>query len=97
MVNSFWLSGCGVARAVTGPAPEVDDRLCSPALAEDWAGWCDAWRALDAGPMARLLDESVGTQLTLAGERFAVTYSRTAVPWWRRWRRADAASVLEAL
>lgn len=97
VVNSFWLSGCGVARPVTGVVPEVDDRLRTSALAEDWAGWCDAWRALDAGPMSQLLDAPVGTQLTLAGERLAVTYTRAAVPWWQRWRRAGAANVLEAL
>lgn len=97
VVNSFWLSGCGVARAASGAAPEVDDRLRAPALAEDWAGWCDAWRALDAGPLARLLDEPAGTQLTLAGERKAVTCTCAAVPWWRRWQRPGAAGVLEAL
>lgn len=97
VVNSFWLSGCGVARPVTGSTPEVDDRLRSSALAEDWAGWCDAWRSLDAGPLVRLQDEPIGTQLTLAGERFAVTCTRSAVPWWRRWRQTAAAGVLEAL
>jgi hypothetical protein len=34
--------------------PQVDDRLRQPALAEDWAAWCDAWRALDAGPIDAL-------------------------------------------
>lgn len=97
VVNSFWLSGCGVARPATATAPEVDQSLRGPALAEDWAGWCEAWRALDAGPLARLLDEPVGTQLTLAGERQSVTLTRTAVPWWRRWRSSGVASVLETL
>ena len=50
-VNSFWLSGCGRVQAPAGPAPQVDDRLRGPALAEDWAAWCKAWD-VDAGPIA---------------------------------------------
>jgi hypothetical protein len=34
---------------------QVDDKsLRQPALDEDWAAWCDAWQALDAGPIARM-------------------------------------------
>ena len=97
VVNSFWLSGCGAARPATAPAPELDERLRTPALAEDWADWCEAWQALDAGPVARLMDEPAGTRLTLAGERRAITYTRADLPWWRRWRHAGAAAALEAL
>jgi len=74
-VNSFWLSGCGSAQPVRGRVPAVDDRLRSPALNEDWAGWCRAWQALDAGPITELLAARVRGQavkLTLCGERSAV-------------------------
>jgi hypothetical protein len=61
-VNSFWLSGCGVAQTPAlgsaqgsgSAAPEqpvVDMRLVAPALAEDWPAWRRAWDALEAGPL----------------------------------------------
>jgi hypothetical protein len=71
-VNSFWLSGCGVAQAETGPSPTIDERLRSPALADDWAAWCKAWETLDAGPLAELLAQARHggpLRLTLCGER----------------------------
>jgi hypothetical protein len=51
-VNSFWLSGCGVAQAAAGEVC-VDERLRRCALAEDWPGWATAWAQVDdesAGP-----------------------------------------------
>ena len=74
-VNSFWLSGCGPAQAATGATPTVDDRLRSPALAEDWAAWVKAWDTLDAGPLRDLLsaaESGSGCSLTLCGERSSV-------------------------
>ena len=71
-VNSFWLSGCGVAQAEAGHPPQVDERLRGPALADDWAAWCKAWETLDAGPLATLLSRAKTGQpaaLTLCGER----------------------------
>jgi len=71
-VNSFWLSGCGVAQLATGAAPVVEDRLRAPALSDDWAAWCQAWDTLEAGPLARLLEAGRSGQaasLTLCGER----------------------------
>jgi hypothetical protein len=97
VVNSFWLSGCGLARPVPDAEPAVDDRLRRPALAEDWSAWCEAWHALDAGPIAQLRDAAPGSRLTLAGERRAVTYTKTTAPWWRRWQRPSPSVVLEAL
>lgn len=96
-VNSFWINGCGVARPVPDVEPAVDERLRRAALAEDWSAWCEAWRALDAGPIAQLCDAAAGSRLTLAGERRAVTYTKITPPWWRRWRRASPSAVLEAL
>ena len=74
-VNSFWLSGCGVAQPVSGAEPAVDERLRSPALAEDWAAWVKAWQTLDEGPLRDLLsaaESGAACSLTLCGERSAV-------------------------
>lgn len=90
-VNSFWLSGCGRAQPATGAAPQVDERLRGPALAEDWAAWCKAWDVVDAS-----LPDGV-TRLTLCGERAALDC--TAATGWRRWWSPSPApaTVLEAL
>ena len=74
-VNSFWLSGCGVAQRPRGAGPRVDARLRAPAIGEDWADWCRAWETLDEGPIAELLAARASGQavkLTLCGERAAV-------------------------
>lgn len=95
-VNSFWISGCGVAQPATGPAPIVDERLRGPALAEDWAAWVKAWEALDEGPVAAMLaavQRGTAVQLTLCGERAAATWSNAAPGIWRRvhaWLRPRA-------
>jgi hypothetical protein len=79
----------------------VDERLREPALAEDWAAWCEAWRAIDAGPIAALLRAPDEVRLTLCGERHAQDF--TALPqglWQRlsgRWRRPAATALLEGL
>jgi hypothetical protein len=103
-VNSFWLSGCGVAQAAGGVAPEVDERLRGPALAEDWAAWVRAWETLDAGPLAALLAAAQRGQpvtLTLCGERVAVTCTAAragvAGRWRALWSRPAVAPLLETL
>ena len=109
-VNSFWLSGCGrlpaqptLAAAPRAPAGDlqVDDRLRAPALAEDWAAWCDAWRALDAGPIADLQRAGGNGRLTLCGERLAQTWAVQPRRWWQQlsagWRKPATHNVLEAL
>ena len=71
-VNSYWLSGCGPAQPEAGVAPQVDERLRGPALADDWAAWVKAWDTLDAGPLATLRAGVVNghaAALTLCGER----------------------------
>ena len=75
-VNSFWLSGCGMAQPVTGTAPTVDSRLRAPALAGDWAGWAQAWETLDEGPIRELLAAGAAdASLTLCGDRTAARYA----------------------
>ena len=100
-VNSLWLSGCGTLVEASHAPPLVDDRLRTPALREDWATWREAWHALDAGPIAALLDAGDGVTLTLAGERRALAFTRTGTSAWQRlraaWRRPAAHPVLDGL
>jgi hypothetical protein len=103
-VNSFWISGCGVHVAPAGPSLNMLDALRTPLLASDWAAWAEAWRALDAGPLADLRRRSAAGEdvtLTLCGERHAQTFeSRSTSVWSRvtsRWRSPSLASLLEAL
>ncbi len=104
-VNSFWLSGCGVRQHETDAAdPTVDDSLRASALAEDWAAWAEAWRALDAGPLAALLQHAGRGEpatLTLCGERHAQRFETAAQSRWARLTRSlrapDVARVLEDL
>ncbi len=103
-VNSFWISGCGVHAALSGPNVNVLDTLRAPLLASDWVAWAEAWQALDAGPLADLHRRSVSGEnvtLTLCGERHAQPFeSRSASVWSRvasRWRSPSVASLLEGL
>lgn len=105
-VNSFWLSGTGrVPAAVTPPTDlQTDARLAAPLLAGDWQVWCDAWQALDAGPIATLLQRvrtGQPAQLTLCGERHATTWTPRPLGWLEklglRTPRADAVATLRAL
>ncbi len=81
-VNSFWLSGCGMAQSVAHNDMQLDDRLRAPALADDWAGWFKAWETLDAGPLAALLGAAKQAartdepfRITLCGERASATFA----------------------
>ena len=91
-VNSFWLSGCGVHQDVRVPVDlRVDDRLRGSALAEDWATWQDAWRALDAE-----LEDARGT-LTLCGERSSATWRLEAPSLWQRLTQRASAGASDVL
>jgi hypothetical protein len=104
-VNSFWLSGCGVRQPVERPAAlRVDDRLRSPALAQDWPAWRAAWLALDAGALRdalAVLDAGRDLALTLCGERTALRLEPRPRTWWsrlaRRPRSGAAIELLESL
>lgn len=82
-VNSFWLSGTGAmpepAPALAASnAPLVVNTLRDAALNEDWAGWIQAWQALDTKECAALLaglHQNSPHQLTLCGERSAQTFT----------------------
>ena len=103
VVNSFWLSGCGRHQAAEGnDAPEVVETLRTPLLAGDWIAWADAWRALDAGAIARLLAAArsgAATTLTLCGERSAARFALQPRSLWQRLRgtRVAARDVLASL
>jgi hypothetical protein len=103
-VNSIWLSGCGRWQRSEGEAVEVDARLRTALLSEDWAAWAEAWRALDAGPLAALAaaaERGESVSLTLCGERFAQRFDTQRESSWarlaRRWRHPSPVAVLETL
>jgi len=104
-VNSFWLSGCGRQQPVaTNRHLQIIDTLRAPLLAQDWAGWADAWRALDAGPLTDLLNRmssEPGSSLTLCGERFAQQFDAAPRTAWQRlagsFRSVAPHTVLESL
>jgi hypothetical protein len=103
-VNSFWLSGCGVAQPEASHGVQLDDRLRAPALADDWAAWCKAWDTLDRGPLAQLLAAAQAGQparLTLCGERSSATWAAAPRSLLQRLRspftRTDPRQTLETL
>jgi len=103
-VNSFWLSGCGVAQPEAAHGLQLDDRLRAPALADDWAAWCKAWDTLDSGPLAQLLVAAQAgqpAQLTLCGERSGATWAAAPRSLLQRLRspftRTDPRQTLETL
>lgn len=103
-VNSFWLSGCGLAQPEAAHPPTVDERLRSPALADDWAAWCKAWETLDAGPLAALLAQAEAGQpvmLTLCGERAWARFEAAPRSVLKRlrglWTRTAPITLLETL
>jgi hypothetical protein len=81
-VNSFWLSGCGVARPEAAHDAVLDERLSEAALAEDWTAWAAAWLELDAN-----FETSAPTALTLCGERSALTLQAHAASLLQRLAR----------
>ncbi|MEO6409887.1 MAG: hypothetical protein ABIO45_14190 [Burkholderiaceae bacterium] len=103
-VNSFWLSGCGRHQPADAAAVQVERSLRAPLLAQDWAAWADAWRALDAGPIAALLRRAQAGEpvvLTLCGERHAQRFESARRSFFeratQRWSAPAPDRVLEAL
>jgi len=105
VVNSFWLSGCGVRQHAAADAQLlVDRRLRTPALTEDWAAWVEAWQALDGGPVNDALgrvERSETLTLTLCGERHAARFESRRIDLWsrvtQRLRAPRAQRLLEGL
>ena len=103
-VNSFWLSGCGRHQPADEAAVQVDLSLRAPLLAQDWAAWADAWRALDAGPIAALLQHAQAGEpvaLTLCGERHAQRFESARRSFFertlQRWSAPPPHALLEVL
>jgi hypothetical protein len=103
-LNSFWLSGCGAAQAVRNAELTIDDRLRAPLLAEDWVAWAQAWRDIDAGPLAQCLAavrDRLPVALTLCGDRSAQRFEAAPQGLWQRvagrWTAEAPHTVLEAL
>ena len=106
-LNSVWISGCGAAETTALPADlQLEEGLREPLLNGDWAAWAEAWRALDAGPVAQALalaSNCQAVQLTLCGERHAQSYTLPPrTPLRRLWQRllppqANTAKLLGSL
>ncbi|MFT4241511.1 MAG: phosphoglycerate mutase [Acidovorax sp.] len=75
VINSFWVHGAGALPALTDATPpQMPTTLRDAALREDWSAWAQAWQALDAGPVADLLQSRAPVQLTLCGERNTLAF-----------------------
>ncbi|NBD21412.1 hypothetical protein GTZ97_12130 [Aquabacterium fontiphilum] len=99
-VNSFWLSGASAGAPMPpGKSPLCVDTLRAPLMADDMAGWLAAWDALDRTLLADLLArarQGEPVQLTLCGERHAVSYRNAPPAGWRAqlargWQRLTGA------
>ncbi|ABM34249.1 phosphoglycerate mutase [Paracidovorax citrulli] len=92
-VNAFWVHGAGrLPEGALPPAsmPEVPRALRDAALHEDWRAWAEGWKALDAGPVARLADHverGGAARLTLCGERSAMAWETAPAGLLERLRR----------
>ena len=102
-LNSFWLSGCGRAQAAPVDV-HIAATLREPLLAQDWAAWAQAWRALDAGDVAACLAAAradARVTLTLCGDRGAHRFETAPQGLWQRlsgrWKTSEPHTLLEAL
>lgn len=89
-VNAFWLHGAGRLQlpVPVQPLPQHPqlEALRAAALQENWPAWAAAWQQLDAGLLRELLEahqRGAAVQLTLCGERNALTWQPQA-PGWRQ-------------
>ena len=89
-VNAFWVSGTGTPTTsplITTERLETVDLLRHAALRDDAQAWVQAWQALDTTVLADLLQRvraGKADQITLCGERMAVTLELQERPWWER-------------
>jgi hypothetical protein len=89
-INAFWISGTGTPGPARANAPErMDyvDCLRKSAVQDDAHAWVQAWQELDRTRLAELLQSvkaGKAVQITLSGERTAVTLETQDKPWWGR-------------
>ena len=89
-VNAFWISGTGTPATsplITTERLESTDALRQSALRDDAQAWTQAWQTLDSSVLADVLQRvkaGKAVQLTLCGERMAVTLELKDRPWWGR-------------
>jgi hypothetical protein len=89
-INAFWISGTGTPD--TSPAMNKErlqtmDDLRQSAVRDDATRWLQAWHTLDTTRLADLVQRAKSgkaLQLTLCGERQAVTLELQEKPWWGR-------------
>ena len=100
-VNSFWLSGAGRALPPAHDTPlQVFEGPRQALLRDNLPGWLDAWSALDATALrgaCQAMDEGRPVQLTLCGERHALTLSPpdTTPSFWHRLRQRWRPSAIQ--
>lgn len=105
-INSFWVSGTGNLPAGHQPTAQTSSSihtdLQAAALRDDATAWTQAWQALDAGPLAALLQDAradTPVDLTLCAENSAQTFSLQAQGLWSRMRHrlsgTDVAAILQ--
>ena len=91
-VNSFWISGTGALPASAmppGQRPQVSvpRSLAEAVFQEDWAGYAQAWAALEAGDIAALLarqQHGESVRLTLCGDNSAQTFETHRTGLWTK-------------
>ncbi len=93
-VNSFWVSGTGALPKAAARPPAsgllVADAVRGAALRNDWAQWAQCWADVDARECRTLLEsaqQGQSAQLSLCGERGALTFDNTPVGLVQRVRR----------
>ena len=89
-VNAFWVSGTGTPLTPAVAASErleYVDALRHSALCDDAQAWQAAWTRLDETVLTDLVQRAKSgkpVQLTLCGDRMAITLARQDQPWWNR-------------
>ena len=86
-VNSFWVHGAGLPGPGQPPAGLQRSDALLQAANQGPEAWLAAWRELDAGLLAPLVQTSTPLQLSLCSETRAHTWQRAPAPWHQRWRR----------
>ena len=81
-INSFWVHGAGALPAhyqLPSPLPVLNTDLRDAAITGNWPAWQRQWQQLDAE-----LSSNPPTQLTLCGEKNAITWQAGRQSWLRK-------------